>query len=106
MSKKMVELITVANESIAKFMGSLLEQEGLTCAVLPSAHGATGVFVHSRHFVATYVISVPSSEYAMARAVIEQAQEDSIDIDWDQIDVGEPEDETAREIAEKDTTDG
>ena len=101
MSDKMVELITVANEPIAKFMGSLLEQEGLTCTVLPSAHGVHGASVHYGRMIATYVISVPSSEYAFARAVIEQAQEDSIDIDWDEVQLGEPVDALAREIAER-----
>ena len=99
-TEKMVDLVTMANESEARYIASLLETEGIAASVgpAPTLAGSISVYIGAG---APHVVRVMEDKYAAGQAVINQAREDSIDIDWDEIDVGEPEDATAREIAER-----
>ena len=100
MNERMVDLVTMANDPEARYIASLLEAQGIRCQVGPaptlagSISGYTGAS-------APHVVRVMESDYDTGQAIINAAKEESIDIDWDEIDVGLPEDETARRIAEK-----
>ncbi len=103
MAEKMVDLVTMANESEARYIASLLEAEGVPASVGPAPNlaGSISAYIGAG---APHVVRVMADRYDEGQAIINGAKEDSIDIDWDEIDVGQPEDETAREIAEREDT--
>jgi nucleotide-binding universal stress UspA family protein len=103
MSEKMVDLVTMANESEARYIASVLEAEGISTLVNP-VPGLSGTMAMVMGAGLPHVVRVMADRYEDGQEVINRAREDSIDIDWDEIDVGEPEDETAREIAEREDT--
>ena len=99
-TERMVDLVTMANEPEARYIASLLEAEGVAAQVGPAPTLAGSISAYTGAG-APHVVRVMEENYERGQAIINQAQEDSIDIDWDEVDVGQPEDETAREIAER-----
>ncbi len=99
-ANKLVELRRVANVMIAGMLVSRLQEEGIEAAhfnydsVALGAFGATGFMPRS--------VMVRREDVERANSVLERIREESIDINWDEVDVGEPADGLARQIAADD----
>lgn len=93
---RLVTLTTAPNEGAAGVIRATLEAEGIptwqhTDPVYLGIWGAAGF-----HPTA---VRVRESDLDRARAALENARRDSVDIDWSEVDVGEPEDAIAARIA-------
>ena len=92
-----VDLITVPNEVEAGVIRSVLEDAGIESWTLTSANTPVGIWGASAFNFTT--IQVLETEYDRAQEVLNRTREESIDLNWESIDIGEPEDELAAEIA-------
>lgn len=96
---EMVEIRRVANEMIAGMLVGRLREEGIEAehfnydSVALGAFGATGFMPRS--------VMVRRADAERANVALERMREESLDIDWDEVDVGEPEDRLAKKIAER-----
>lgn len=98
-AKKLVEIRRVVNEFEARILASQLEGEGIESRVVGvdgplDVIGATGVYPRS--------VMVWADDVERAERVLEMHREASVDIDWDEVDVGDPADGLARQIAADD----
>lgn len=85
---RQVELTTAHNEPAAGAIVALLDDAGIDAWSRPSDYigGAVGIF-GSLSMTPTTVM-VRESDAARARALLEEARSDSVDIDWGEVDVG------------------
>ncbi|MEQ9616957.1 MAG: DUF2007 domain-containing protein [Phycisphaerales bacterium] len=93
----LIELTTTPNEAQAGILRAVLEDAGI-----PSHLSVGGGVMANAEFGMTFVptsIWVRKDDLDQARAVLEDNRSDSIDLDWDEVDVGELEDGTARIIS-------
>lgn len=88
---ELVELATVHNEIEAGVIRAVLEAAGVESWQWAAPGIALGAFGASMGNPT--VVVVRKSDLAAAREVMDRNRQDSVDIDWDEIDVGKPEDE-------------
>lgn len=96
----LVELTTVANEAEAGMIIGVLADAGIE-AWSYSAPGV-GLGAFGSLSLAPTVVAVRGGDVDEARAVLDRNREDSVDLDWSEVDVGEPEDADAAMIAGRD----
>lgn len=93
----LAELTTAANEGEAAVIRATLSAQGIESwqhtanSVMLGVWGASG-------FNPT-TVRVRESDLPRAREALDSARRDSIDLDWNEVDVGEPEDALASRIA-------
>lgn len=98
-SDELVELMTCEGEMQAALVQAVLEGEGVESWRVPSAVRPDGLFVGSG--INPTTVRVRRSSVEAARAALERRREESVDLDWDSVDVGEPADRLAARIAER-----
>lgn len=94
---EMVELTTRPNELDAGLIRGVLEAAGIESAQRVSGSGTLGVFGASA-FNPTVVL-VRRDQLDAAREALRARRDESVDIDWSEVDVGEAEDQLAARIA-------
>jgi hypothetical protein len=93
MAEELVELRTVVNELEAGVIRAVLTEAG----IFSSQHTANGLFLGAfgaNPFNPT-TVRVRRDDVQRAEDVLAANRKDSVDIDWDEVDVGEPEDRVA-----------
>ncbi|MEM9167645.1 MAG: DUF2007 domain-containing protein [Planctomycetota bacterium] len=93
----LVPAVDAPGPAAAHAMASALRDAGIEAFVFDTAK--TALQWEAPGIIAPYQVHVARADLEHARAVLEQNRDDSIDIDWSEVDVGQPEDETAREVA-------
>ncbi|MCZ6493256.1 MAG: hypothetical protein O6933_04175 [Planctomycetota bacterium] len=87
----MAVVATTATEFEAQTKAAVLRSEGIDCTVTCNAPSWTGqVSISATARGATVWVRRPDLE--RAQGVLHQAVADSVDLDWDEVDVGERED--------------
>lgn len=94
----LVELRRCANEFQAGIIHAILEDAGIRSTVGTTEKTLPGVFGLSGFREA--VVMVRAEDLDRARATLDARREESVDLDWSEINVGEPADPLARRIAE------
>ncbi|MCH8152001.1 MAG: hypothetical protein IH830_06470 [Planctomycetes bacterium] len=88
----MAVVATTATEFEAQTKAAVLRSEGIDCTVTRDAPSGTGhVSISPTAWGAT--VWVRRRDLKSAQDVLQQAVADSVDLDWDQVDVGEREDQ-------------
>lgn len=75
----------------AQTKAAVLRSEGIECAVVCNAPSWTGQMSLSPTGRGAFVL-VKRQDADQARKILEQRIDDSVDLDWDEVDVGERED--------------
>ncbi len=83
--------VTAPTEFAAETKAAVLRSSGIEATVIRNAPSWTGHVSISPSAEGASVL-VRREDLARARAVLEQTIEDSVDLDWDEVDVGERED--------------
>ncbi len=86
-----VTVATTATEFEAQTKAAVLEAEGITCRVVSNAPSWTGQIPLSPSGAGAVVL-VAAADADRARDILKDRIADSVDLDWDEIDVGERED--------------
>lgn len=97
---RLVDLMTIHNRVEAEIIRGVLAQEGIRTWA-QTAPGPYMEFLGTNAFLPTLIRVRPGDEGA-AREVLERNRQDSVDIDWSEVDVGEPMDPLAAEIGRRD----
>ncbi len=82
---------TTETEFEAQTKAVVLRSEGIECAVVHNAPSWTGQMSLSPTGRGAFVL-VKRQDADQARKILEQRIDDSVDLDWDEVDVGERED--------------
>ncbi len=80
-----------ATELEAHTKAAVLRAEGIECAVVHNAPSWTGQMSLSPNGRGAFVL-VKRQDADQARKILQQRIDDSVDLDWDEVDVGERED--------------
>lgn len=102
--EELVELTTTVNETEAGVLRAVLESEGIESWQHAADGASLGVFGAS--LLTPTRILVRKSQAVEARQRLDARREDSVDLDWNEVDVGEPADELARRIATRESAHG
>ena len=97
MSHHSNDLITVAtppSEGQAQALVDALQDAGIKAAAFSSATGGTGLPFPEGGTPGGVAVQVPEGDVERAKAIIDEFRSDGADIDWDNVDVGEPEDDS------------
>lgn len=94
----LVELTTRPNEMDAGLIREVLAAAGIESTQHVADGFALGVF--GANMFNPVTVRVRRHQLSEARAALEQNRQDSVDIDWSEVDVGEPQDEIARRLSE------
>ncbi len=86
-----VPVATAATEFEAHTKATVLEAEGINCQVISNAPSWTGQIPLSPTGAGS-VVMVAAADADRARDILKDRIADSVDLDWDEIDVGERED--------------
>ena len=86
-----VTVATAATEFEAQTKAAVLEAEGITCRVVSSSPWWTGQLALSASHAGAAVMVAPA-DADRARDILKDRIADSVDLDWDEVDVGERED--------------
>ena len=86
-----VQVATTATEFEAQTKAAVLEAEGINCRVVSNAPSWTGQIPLSPSGAGAVVL-VAAADADRARDILKDRIADSVDLDWDEIDVGERED--------------
>jgi len=81
----------VATEFEAQTKAAVLDSEGIECKVITASPAWTGSLSLSSSFNGAAVVVKPE-DLDRAKAILENCVADSVDLDWDEVDVGERED--------------
>jgi len=100
---ELVELTTRPNELDAELVREVLRGGGIESVARVANGFALGVFGASSFN--PICVLVRRDELEAANRLLTTRREESVDIDWAEVDVGEPADEVARGIAGKDDLD-
>ena len=82
-------LRTVSSEFEAHTLVAVLREEGIEAHAFGARHASLPL--GQRHFAVT--VHVRRADLERARAALEKNATDSVDLDWDEVDVGEREDD-------------
>ncbi len=91
-SDDLAVVATTPTEFAAETKAAVLKSNGIEATVIRNAPSWTGHMSISPGAAGASVL-VHGDDLARARAVLEQTIEDSVDLDWDEVDVGEREDD-------------
>ncbi len=86
-----IQVATTATEFEAQTKAAVLEAEGITCRVVSNAPSWTGQIPLSPSGAGAVVL-VAAADADRAGDILKDRIADSVDLDWDEIDVGERED--------------
>lgn len=86
-----------ANEFEAGVLSSVLDEAGVPNRVIEGDGASLGVFGATGFRPRSVVVAAADAD--RARAALDAKKADSVDIDWDEVDVGEPADPLAARIA-------
>lgn len=102
--ERLIAIRTLPNEMQAGIIRSVLTEAGIESWT----RKADGFDYFGLGTIAAAMTSVTvrAEDAARAEAALEANRQDSVDIDWSEVDVGEPEDEAGRRIAAKGEFDG
>ena len=84
-------VVTVPTEFEAHTIAAILKADGIESTVTTSAPSWTGQMPISPTAQGSAVV-VRRADIERARAVLRESERDSVDLDWDQVDVGQRED--------------
>ncbi len=87
-SAHVVDVATAPNEQEADVIVAALEEEGIK-----SSLSGAGANVFRLDLPGDVQILVAQEDEARAREIIREGEDDVEEVDWSQVDVGEPEDE-------------
>lgn len=96
--EQLVELMTVPNEIEAGVIRAVLSAEGIDSWMHMAPGMSIGVLAATTFMPTT--IKVRQDDLERANAALDKNREDSIDLDWNEVDVGQPEDPLAVRAAE------
>lgn len=96
----LTDLMTVHSPTEAALIRNTLESAGVRAWTIV-ASGPYMDFLGTNAFLPT-VIKVEKSQLARAREVMDEHRQDSVDLDWSEVDVGAPEDPLAQRISAED----
>ncbi len=85
-------VVRVPSEFEAHTIAAILHENGIDATVAPGAPSWTGQVALSPSAQGSAVI-VRSADLRRARTVLDESKRDSIDLDWDEVDVGDREDD-------------
>ncbi len=85
-------VVTVPTEFEAHTIAAILKTDGIESIVTNSAPSWTGLMPISPTALGSAVV-VRRADLERARTVLRESERDSVDIDWDQVDVGQREDD-------------
>lgn len=101
---ELVELTAAPTEAQAAIIQSVLADAGIESCT-QKAPGFDYLGLGTFGFTVTS-IAVRKGDLESARAVLSRNRQDSVDLDWSEVDVGEPEDQVSAEIAGRDEVSG
>ncbi|PHQ82237.1 MAG: hypothetical protein COB69_02475 [Phycisphaera sp.] len=78
----------------AHIIASMLREAGIEAFVFDTA--AQTLQWHAPQIISPYLVHVQRADLERAHQIIRSNREESVDLDWDEVDVGEPIDETAK----------
>ena len=84
-------VVVVSTEFEAQTKAAVLESEGIDCRVITQTPAWTGSITLGSSLQGTAVLVKPK-DLDRAKELLEKRIEDSVDLDWDDVDVGERED--------------
>ncbi len=84
-------VVRVPSEFEAHTITAILHEAGIEATVTPGAPAWTGQIALSPSSQGSAVV-VRSADLRRARTVLDESDRDSIDLDWDEVDVGDRED--------------
>lgn len=84
-------VVRVASEFEAHTIAAILRESGIDATVTPGAPSWTGQVPVSPTARGSAVL-VRHDDLERARSVLRESERDSVDLDWDEVDVGERED--------------
>ncbi len=84
-------VVRVPTEFEAHTIAAILHENGIEATVAPGAPSWTGQVALSPTAQGSAVI-VRSADLRRARTVLDESDRDSVDLDWDEVDVGDRED--------------
>lgn len=87
--EQLVTLLTATSEFAANAIVVVLEDAGIPARAFGSVQGGLG---WANFGFCSTPVQVQQKDLEQARRVLDQAKQDSIDIDWDNVDVGTRED--------------
>lgn len=96
---QLVELTTRPNELDAGLICEVVRAGGVECVTRQASGAALGIFGASSFNPIS--VMVRRGDLTAARRLLEHRRSESVDIDWSEVDVGEPADDIARGIAER-----
>ena len=96
----LAELMTAANEGEAGIVRAALQAEGIPTWQHTADTALLGIFGASGMHATT--VRVRSADLQRARELLDRVRQDSVDLDWNEVDVGQPEDALAARIAARD----
>ena len=85
-------VVRVPTEFEAHTIATILRADGIECTVTTDAPSWTGQMPISPTARGSAVI-VRGSDLQRAQAILRESAQDSVDLDWDEVDVGEREDD-------------
>jgi len=83
--------IDAANHSEAHMIASMLKEQGIEAFVFDTA--ASNLLWDAPGLINQYMVHVQQKDVDRARAFIRTNRDESIDLDWDEVDVGEMSDD-------------
>ncbi len=99
MSHDTNDLITVAtppSEVLAQVLVDALNDAGIKAVAFSSASGGTGLPFPEGGTPGGIAVQVPEKDVERAKAIVAEVGTEGGEIDWDNVDVGEPEDEAGQ----------
>lgn len=87
---ELVTLLTATSEFAANAIVVVLEDAGIPAVAFGTVQSGFGL---GHPIVFGTPVQVRSEDLELAQATLNQARQDSIDIDWDQVELGEREDQ-------------
>lgn len=84
---ELVTLTNVANEAEAKSLIGLFDEEGISVFI----NGGDDLSLFGED-IGDVMLIVKKSDYDQAAKLLEEIEAENTEIDWSQVDVGEPED--------------
>lgn len=84
-------VVVVSTEFEAQTKAAVLDSEGIDCRVITQTPAWTGSITLGSSLQGTAVLVKPE-DLERAKAILDHCVADSVDLDWDEVDVGERED--------------
>ncbi|MCA9272884.1 MAG: DUF2007 domain-containing protein [Phycisphaerales bacterium] len=99
----LVPVTDASGPAEAHIVASMLRESGVEAFVFDTANQT--LQWDAPRIINPYLIHVKHEDLDRARQLIKSNREESVDLDWDEVDVGEPVDEIAEQTARHQTSD-